>query len=79
MWKRTKSNLPRIEKDSSYEHKIFPSRRKGTMSAEVHISSNACSDVQKGRSKWLPRKISRIALACVYLPPCMSHEDVMIF
>ena len=46
------------------------------MSAEVHISSNACSDVQKERSKWLPRKISRIALACVYLPPSMSHEDV---
>ncbi len=28
------------------------------------------------RPKWLPRKISRIALACVYLPPSMSLNDV---
>ena len=28
------------------------------------------------RPKWLPRKISRVALACVYLPPSILHEDV---
>ena len=28
------------------------------------------------RPKWPPRKISKTALACVYPPPSMSHEDV---
>ena len=31
------------------------------------------------RPKWLPRKISRVALACVYLPPSILHEDVDYF
>ena len=31
------------------------------------------------RPKWQPRKISRIALACVYLPPSILHEDVDYF
>ena len=28
------------------------------------------------RPKWLPRKISKLALACVYLPPSMNIEAV---
>ena len=31
------------------------------------------------RSKWLPREISRIVLACVYLPPSMSLNDLDAF
>ena len=31
------------------------------------------------RPKWLPRKISRLALACVYLPPSILHKDVDYF
>ena len=31
------------------------------------------------RPKWLPRKISRIAVACVYLPSPILHEDVDYF
>ena len=31
------------------------------------------------RPKWLPRKISRITVACVYLPRSMSREDVDLF
>ena len=31
------------------------------------------------RPKWLPRKISRIALACVYLPPSMLLNDLDAF
>lgn len=31
------------------------------------------------RPKWLPRKISRIALACVYLPPSISPNDLEVF
>ena len=31
------------------------------------------------RHKWLPRKISRVALACVYLPPSILQEDVDCF
>ena len=31
------------------------------------------------RPKWLPRKISGVALACVYLPPSILHEDVDYF
>ncbi len=31
------------------------------------------------RPKWLPRKISRLAVAVVYLPPSMSLEDLELF
>ena len=31
------------------------------------------------RPTWLPRKISRFALACIYLPPLFSSNDLEIF
>ena len=31
------------------------------------------------RPKWLPRKISKLALACVYLPPSMNTETIERF
>ena len=31
------------------------------------------------RPIWLPRAISRIAVACVYIPPSISHDDLNSF